>query len=93
MQHIPLTRKRVGLLALDRVPVRDHAGLHSADGAPIGEVTSGLLGPSINQPIALGYVKPQFAAIGTRVHAMVRGKPVPMEVTPTPFLPARYHRG
>ena len=93
MQHIPLTRKRVGLLALERIPVRDHSELHSADGAPIGEVTSGLLGPSINQPIALGYVKPEFAAIGSRVNAMVRGKPVPMEVTATPFLPARYYRG
>ena len=88
-----LQRKRVGLIALERIPVRDHTELQSADGAAIGEVTSGLLGPSINQPIALGYVKPDFAAVGSRVHAMVRGKPVPMEVAATPFLPARYQRG
>ena len=87
-----LYRKRIGLTALERVPVRDHTELQSADGAAIGEVTSGLLGPSINQPIALGYVKPDFSAIGTRFNAMVRGKPVPMEVTATPFVPARYHR-
>ena len=87
-----LYRKRIGLTALERVPVRDHTELQSADGAAIGEVTSGLLGPSINQPIALGYVKPDFAAIGTRFNAIVRGKPVPMEVTATPFVPARYHR-
>jgi len=90
-----LTRKRVGLVALERVPVREHTALHAADenGQPIGEVTSGLLGPSVDKPIALAYVAPQFAAVGTRVNAMVRGKAVPMEVAPTPFLPPRYHRG
>ncbi|ABM37985.1 glycine cleavage system aminomethyltransferase GcvT [Polaromonas naphthalenivorans] len=88
-----LTRKRVGLKALERIPVRDHTALHGTDGTPIGEVTSGLLGPTINQPVAMGYVQPEFAAIGTRVNAMVRGKPVPMEVTAMPFVPTRYHRG
>jgi aminomethyltransferase len=88
-----LRRKRVGLIALERIPVRDHTALQGPDGAPIGEVTSGLLGPSINQPIAMGYVSPAFAAIGTRVHAIVRGKPVSMEVRAMPFLPARYFRG
>jgi aminomethyltransferase len=88
-----LTRKRVGLLALERIPVRDHTALHSQDGALIGEVTSGLLGPSINQPVAMGYVSPEFAVLGTRINAMVRGKPVPMEVSAMPFVPNRYHRG
>lgn len=88
-----LSRKRVGLVALERIPVRDHTELQSTDGTPIGEVTSGLLGPSINKPVALGYVKPEFSAIGTRVNAMVRGKPVPMEVSATPFVPTRYYRG
>ena len=88
-----LTRKRVGLIALERIPVRDHTALHSQDGALIGEVTSGLLGPSINQPVAMGYVSPEFAVLGTRIHAMVRGKPVPMEVSAMPFVPNRYHRG
>ena len=88
-----LTRKRVGLVALERIPVRDHTALQSTDGAPIGEVTSGLLGPSINQPVAMGYLSPEFAAIGTRVHAMVRGRPVPMQVSAMPFVPSRYFRG
>jgi aminomethyltransferase len=88
-----LTKKRVGLVALERIPVRDHTALQSPDGASIGEITSGLLGPSINQPVAMGYVNPAFAAIGSRVHAIVRGKPVPMEVRAMPFLPARYFRG
>jgi len=88
-----LTRKRVGLIALERVPVRDHTALQSVDGAPIGEVTSGLLGPSINQPVAIGYVTPEFAALGTVVHALVRGKPVRMQVSAMPFVPTRYYRG
>jgi len=88
-----LTRKRVGLIALERVPVRDHTALQSVDGAPIGEVTSGLLGPSINQPVAIGYVTPEFAALGTVIHALVRGKPVRMQVSAMPFVPTRYYRG
>ncbi len=88
-----LQRKRVGLVALQRVPVRDHTELQSTDGQKIGEVTSGLLGPTVNEPVAMGYVEPAFAAIGTRVNAIVRGKPVPMEVRAMPFVPANYFRG
>jgi aminomethyltransferase len=88
-----LSRKRVGLIALERVPVREHTALHCQDGAQVGEVTSGLLGPSINQPVAMGYVKPEFSALGTKVNAMVRGKPVPMVESAMPLVPNRYHRG
>jgi len=88
-----LPRKRVGLVALERVPVRDHTELQSPDGQKIGEVTSGLLGPTVNEPVAMGYVTPAFAAIGTRVNAIVRGKAVPMEVRAMPFVPANYFRG
>ena len=88
-----LTRKRVGLIALERVPVREHVELQSPDGQKIGEVTSGLLGPSTDKPVAMGYVHPAFAAAGTRIQAVVRCKAVPMEVAPMPFVPNRYHRG
>ena len=88
-----LQRKRVGLVALERVPVREHTELQSEDGQKIGEVTSGLLGPTVNEPVAMGYVTPAFAAIGTRVNAIVRGKAVPMEVRAMPCTPARYYRG
>jgi len=86
-------RKRVGLVALERVPVRDHTELQDESGRRIGEVTSGLLGPTIDKPVAMGYVDASCAAVGTRVNAMVRGKPVPMEVAPMPFVPNRYYRG
>jgi aminomethyltransferase len=56
-------------------------------------VTSGLLSPTLGEPIAMAYVPPAFAAIGTRVVAVVRGKPVPMEVVAMPFVPTRYYRG
>ena len=88
-----LARKRVGLMALERVPVREHCALQDLSGQPIGEVTSGLLGPSINQPIAMAYVAAAQAQPGTRVNAIVRGKPVAMEVCAMPFVPTRYYRG
>ena len=89
----PLTRKRVGLIALERVPVREHVELHNDQGQRVGEVTSGLLGPSANQPVAMAYVQAEYAAVGTRLNAMVRGKPVPMQVSALPFVPTRYFRG
>jgi aminomethyltransferase len=89
----PLLKKRVGLQAQLRVPVREHTVLESAEGQAIGEVTSGLLGPSVDAPIAMGFVPPEYAALGTVIHAIVRGKPVPMVVVAMPFTPNRYHRG
>lgn len=87
------SRKRVGLMALERIPVRDHTELQDLNGQPIGEVTSGLLGPTIDKPVAMGYVTPEFATLGTKINAIVRGKPVPMEVVAMPFVPTRYYRG
>jgi aminomethyltransferase len=87
------TRKRVGLIAQERIPVRDHTELQDSTGQRIGEVTSGLLGPTIDQPIAMGYVDAAFAALGTQVNAIVRGKAVPMVVSAMPFVPNRYYRG
>ncbi len=89
----PLTRKRVGFIAQERVPVREHVELQSLQGVKIGEVSSGLLGPTANVPVAMGYVDAANAAIGTVVNAMVRGKAVPMTVSAMPFVPNRYYRG
>ncbi len=88
-----LTRKRVGLLALERVPVREHCELQNVQGQRIGETTSGLLGPNIDKPIAMGYVGAEFATLGMKVNAIVRGKLVPMQVVSMPFVPNRYYRG
>ncbi len=87
------TKKRVGLIALERIPVREHTELQDASGNRIGEVTSGLLAPTIDKPIAMGYVHADLAAVGTRINAIVRGKAVAMEVSAMPFVPTRYFRG
>ena len=84
---------RVGLVAQERIPVREHTELQNPAGARIGEVTSGLLGPSIDLPIAMAYVLPEYAALGSKINAIVRGKPVPMLVSAMPFVPNRYVRG
>ncbi|MFM7002828.1 MAG: glycine cleavage system aminomethyltransferase GcvT [Limnohabitans sp.] len=89
----PLTRKRVGLIAQERVPVREQVELQNLQGTKIGEVSSGLLGPTANVPVAMGYVDVANAASGTVVNAMVRGKAVPMTVSAMPFVPNRYYRG
>ena len=89
----PAQRLRVGLVGLERVPVREHVELHNATGQKIGEVTSGLLAPTADKPVALAYVQAEYASVGTRLNAMVRGKAVPMEVSPLPFVPNRYYRG
>ncbi len=88
-----VARKRVGLLGLERVPVREGASLVDAAGDVIGVVTSGTVGPSVGQPIALAYVATAHTSVGTIVHADVRGKRQPMRVAPLPFAPHRYFRG
>lgn len=86
-------RKRVGLVGLERVPVREGAPLVSADGRAVGRVTSGTVGPTVKQPIAMAWLETALAAPGNEVFAEVRGKRVPMRLAPMPFAPHRYHRG
>lgn len=93
LDHDTLKRKRVGLVALERVPVRDGTPLQSFEGLLIGKVTSGLLSPTVDRPIAMAYVALAYAEPGTRIQAIVRSKPVPMEVSTMPFVPTRYFRG
>ncbi|RJG07212.1 glycine cleavage system aminomethyltransferase GcvT [Noviherbaspirillum cavernae] len=85
--------KRVGLLVKDRMPVREGAELVDMQGKPVGKVTSGGFGPTVGAPVAMGYVDSAHAQLGTTLHAIVRGKPVPVEVAKTPFTPQRYYRG
>ncbi|HJV87052.1 MAG TPA: glycine cleavage system aminomethyltransferase GcvT [Noviherbaspirillum sp.] len=88
-----VSRKRVGLAVRDRMPVREGAELVNAEGQTIGKVTSGGFGPTVGAPVAMGYVETGFSKIGTVLNAIVRGKPVPVEVVKTPFTPQRYYRG
>lgn len=86
-------RKRVGLLVRDRMPVREGAEVVDADGKTVGKVTSGGFGPTVGKPVAMATVDTAFAAVGTVLNAIVRGKPVAVEVAKTPFVPQRYFRG
>jgi len=87
------SRKRVGLISTERMPVREGAQVVDASGHVIGRVTSGSLGPSLNQPVALAYLATTQAAVGTEVFAVVRDKRVAMTVTALPFVPNGYFRG
>jgi aminomethyltransferase len=88
------SRRRVGLKAEGRAPVREGAVLFadSASAEPIGKVTSGGFGPSLNAPVAMGYVPASLAAVGTTVFAEVRGQRLPLKVSATPFVPNTYKR-
>ena len=61
--------------------------------APVGSVTSGGFGPSLDAPIAMGYLPAKLAVPGTRVFAEVRGKRLPVAVTTLPFMVPKYNRG
>jgi aminomethyltransferase len=85
-------RKRVGLKPAGRAPVREGAELLDTHASPAGRVTSGGFGPTIEGPVAMGYVKTALATPGTELQAMVRGKPHPVTVTRMPFVEQRYRR-
>ena len=87
-------RRRVGLKPEGKAPVRGHAKLYAdAEGkVEIGEVTSGGFGPSVEGPVAMGYVPVSHAAAGTLVYAEVRGKYLPTTVSALPFVTPTYKR-
>ncbi|PTM61424.1 glycine cleavage system aminomethyltransferase GcvT [Phreatobacter oligotrophus] len=87
------SRLRVGILPDGRAPAREGTVVKSADGQPIGTVTSGGFGPTINGPLAMGYVNRRFAEPGTPVLLEVRGKDLPGKVVTMPFARHRYVRG
>jgi aminomethyltransferase len=83
---------RVGLIGLERVPVREPAPLLNEQGTSIGAVCSGLLSPLLDQTIAMAYLPLAHAQLGHTVFAAVRSRLVPMRVCATPFVPNRYVR-
>jgi aminomethyltransferase len=85
-------RRRVGILPEGRIPAREGAEIRSAEGKPIGKVTSGGFGATVNGPIAMGYVERAFAEPGTALALVVRGRDLPAKVVPLPFVPHRYVR-
>jgi glycine cleavage system T protein (aminomethyltransferase) len=86
-------RRLVGIRPEGRAPVRAHAEIQDKSGRRIGEVTSGGFGPTVNGPVAMGYVDSTTAAPGTDLYVVVRDKALPAKVAALPFVPHRYHRG
>ena len=84
--------KRVGLVGLEQVPVREGTAIVDGHGHPLGRVTSGTLGPTVHKPVAMAYLAANHAGMQHEVYAEVRGKHLPMRVTPLPFTPHRYRR-
>ena len=86
-------RRRVGLKPEGRAPMREGTQVFAAaeGGAPIGAITSGGFGPSIEGPMAMAYL-PATLAEGATVYGDVRGKRLPATIVPMPFLPNRFKR-
>lgn len=87
------TRRRVGLSPDGRAPMREGVELFGEEGgAAIGRITSGGFGPSVDAPIAMGYVPVESVAIGTRLLGRLRGRMLPVTVTKLPLVPPGYKR-
>ncbi len=87
-----VTRKRVGIRPAGRAPAREGTVITDAAGREIGKVTSGGFGPSVNGPVAMGYVETASAQPGTKINLIVRGNALPAEIVTLPFIPNRFKR-
>lgn len=84
--------KRVGIKPLGRAPAREGTEIQGVDGATLGVITSGGFGPTVNGPVAQGYVATSHSKPGTPLKLIVRGKALDAEVAALPFVPAKYKR-
>ena len=85
-------RRRVGIKPEGKTPAREGTEICSMDGSRIGTITSGGFGPSVNGPVAMGYVDATHTAPGTQLTLIVRDKPLPARVVELPFVPNRFIR-
>lgn len=84
---------RVGIRPQGRAPVREGALLCAGNGKPVGIVTSGGFGPTVNGPVAMGYIDSAELATGNPLFAEVRGQLLACDIAPLPFVPTRYKKG
>ena len=85
--------KRVGILPEGRAPAREHTEIADMGGNVIGEITSGGFSPSLQTPIAMGYVPIGLSKVDTELQLIVRGKARAAKVVKMPFVEQRYYRG
>jgi aminomethyltransferase len=87
-----VSRVRSGFMVDGRAPVREGAELVSEQGDALGKITSGGFSPTLQRPIAMGYIDKQFLASGEKCFAMLRGKLQPLSICKLPFVAHQYHR-
>lgn len=85
-------RVRVGIKPEGRAPAREGTEIHDMNNNPIGRITSGGFAPSLQAPIAMGYVSAEHAAPSTQVQLIIRGKPMLAHITSMPFVEHKYLR-
>ena len=85
-------RKLVGILPQGRAPARAGVEIYDQDGNAIGQITSGGFGPTVQAPVAMGYVHADHSAPGQELHLIIRGKPQPATVCALPFVSQNYKR-
>jgi aminomethyltransferase len=90
IEGVPM--KRVGIRPDGKAPAREGTSIADNTGRVIGRVTSGGFGPTVNAPVAMGYVDAGFAGDATKVELIVRDKPLPARIAPLPFIAHRYRR-
>ena len=84
------SRKLVGLISKEPVPIRAHAKIVNAKGQAVGEVTSGTVSPSLGVPVMLALIDSE--ALTGPLSALVRDKQLAVQITKLPFVPKRYKR-
>ena len=87
-----VSRRRVGIRPEGKAPARDGTEIVDSSGRKIGLITSGGFGPTVNAPVAMGYVEAAFAAPGTLITLRVRGKALPARIVELPFVKQNYFR-
>jgi aminomethyltransferase len=85
-------RLRVGIKPEGRAPAREGTIIQNAAGREIGKITSGGFGPTVNGPVAMGYVETEYATVGTPLLLIVRDKALPASVIKLPFVPNNFKR-
>ncbi len=88
-----VSRRRVGIRPEGKAPARDGTEIIEGSGRKIGIITSGGFGPTVNGPVAMGYVETAFAPPGTLIALLIRGKAHPARVVGLPFVKQNYYRG
>lgn len=83
-RRMPLTRTRVGLEVTGRGIVREHQDIYIGERL-VGQTTSGTHAPFLGKAIAMAYLSPEDAAVGSEVAVDVRGRRVACKVVPLPF--------